>query len=232
MTIVASYIKNMPKDISFHAFCTGVTRAIRTRYRKTLLPHLAEHPEDRLTASCIVFSRLRRELWLVGDCQALLIPKRGEHSPELIDNPKPYEKELAGMRAEHIKASPVFQKWKETGGPVTPEVEELCAEARESIIPHMVETMQQQNRTYSVLDGFPVAERHTRTITLDYQPWQIVLASDGYPFLCPTLQESEARLQHQLHNDPLNIGPDFMATKSAGKGMNSFDDRAYVRFEV
>ena len=231
MRTVAAFIKKMPKDISCHQFCKGATEAIRRRYIKALLPHLAEHPEDRLTASCIVFSRLRRELWMIGDCQALVIPNEANRAnephkpheanephepnkPQFFDNPKPYEQELAQLRADRIKAG-------------------LTADAaREAIIPRMLETMQHQNNGYSVIDGFPVDEKHVRIIPLDFQPWHIVLASDGYPFLCPTLAESEARLDEQRRSDPLNIGPAFMATKAFIPGNNSFDDRAYISFSV
>ena len=91
--------------------------------------------------------------------------------------------------------------------------------------------MQQQNNGYSVIDGFPVDMAHVKTFTLDFRPWEIVLASDGYPFLCPTLAESEERLAWQRENDPLNIGQ-FKATKAFTPGSNSFDDRAYIRFDV
>jgi glycerophosphoryl diester phosphodiesterase len=104
--------------------------------------------------------------------------------------------------------------------------------ARPVIIPRMRETMRQQNVTYSVVDGFPIDRRHIRIITLDFQPWEIVLASDGYPFLCPTLDASEQRLQQQRERDPLNIGPDFQATKASHPDFNSFDDRRYIRFRV
>ena len=219
MLTLAAYIKKMPKDISCHQFCLGATQAVRRRYVKSLLPHLAEHPEDRLTASVIVFSRLRRELWMVGDCQALLIgtppsaPDAGKPlPPQFFDNPKPYEQELAQRRADLIRAGSTADA------------------AREAIIPRMLETMQHQNNGYSVVDGFAVDERHVRVIPLDFQPWHIILASDGYPFLCPTLAESEARLAEQREKDPLNIGPDFMATKAFIPGNNSFDDRAYISF--
>ncbi len=96
----------------------------------------------------------------------------------------------------------------------------------------MIETMRQQNITYSVIDGFPIPRQHVRIITLDFQPWEIVLATDGYPFLCPTLKESEERLRHQRETDPLNIGPDFQATKAFHPDNNSFDDRAFIRFVV
>jgi glycerophosphoryl diester phosphodiesterase len=68
-------------------------------------------------------------------------------------------------------------------------------------------------------------------LTLDFQPWEIVLASDGYPFLCKTLEESEQRLAQQKSEDPLNIGA-FKATKAFTKENNSFDDRAYIRFKA
>ncbi|MBQ9356750.1 MAG: hypothetical protein IJT98_05625 [Prevotella sp.] len=226
MSIVSTVIRKMPKDSSCHQFCLAATKAIHSRYKKSLLAHLAEHPEDRLTASAVVYSRLMRELWLVGDCQCLL-------GDQLIDNPKPAEQELASERAAIITASPVYKQWASAGGgPFTPALQQLCDEARRAIIPHMLETMRQQNIAYSVLDGFPVAERHVRIIALDFRPWQIVLASDGYPFLCTTLAESEARLQQQRLSDPLNIGPHFLATKAFIKGYNSFDDRAYIRFSV
>ena len=78
------------------------------------------------------------------------------------------------------------------------------------------------NITYAVIDGFPIPQQFVPVITLDFQPWEIVLASDGYPFLAPTLAETEALLEAQRQNDPLNIGK-FKATKAFVEGNNSFD---------
>jgi glycerophosphoryl diester phosphodiesterase len=139
---------------------------------------------------------------------------------QYYDNPKPYEQELAEQRAAIIAQSK--------------EPKESFLEhdtAREAIIPHMLETMQQQNKTYAVIDGFPIPQQCVRVITLDFNPWEVVLASDGYPFLEPTLEASEQRLEWQRKNDPLNIG-EFKATKAFSVGSNSFDDRAYIRFKV
>lgn len=225
MLVVASVVRKLARDASCRQFCTLATQAIRSHYRKSLLSHLATHPEDRLTASCIVFSRMRRELWLVGDCQALV-------NGQLIDNPKPSEALLARERADIITASADYQQWKASGQPLTPQMVALSDRARQAIIPHMLRCMQQQNRGYSVLDGFPVDHRHVVTVSIDFSPKEIVLASDGYPFLCPTLEESEQRLQQQRQCDPLNIGPHFQATKAFLPGSHSFDDRTYVRFSV
>ena len=220
MLVVVDTIRRLKKDASCHQFCVAATAAIRKYYVKDRLAHLAEHPEDRMAASCIVFSRLRREIWMIGDCQGLVIQGDKGGEPMLLENPKPSEQELAEMRAEIIKGSP--KPWDHFLRDDT---------AREAIIPRMLETMRMQNNGYSVIDGFTVDEAHVKVFTLDFQPWEIVLASDGYPFLCPTLSQSEERLAWQRENDPLNIG-EFKATKAFAEGNGSFDDRAYIRFTV
>jgi glycerophosphoryl diester phosphodiesterase len=171
---------------------------------------------------------------MIGDCQALATPL--SHSSHFLDNPKPFEQELAERRAAIITASPVYQQWlkscpAEGSRQLDQPLLELSDAARAAIIPRMLETMQHQNSGYSVIDGFPVDEQHVRVIPLDFQPWEIVLASDGYPFLCNTLAESEERLARQREEDPLNIGA-FKATKAFIPGNNSFDDRAFIRFQV
>jgi glycerophosphoryl diester phosphodiesterase len=216
MLLVSRYIQKMPKTTNSEAFFRGVTAYVRKHYKKSMMPRLAAHPEDRLTCSAVVYSRLNREIWMVGDCQCLI-------NGELFDNPKPAEAELAAMRAAEVKrllATGMTQ-------------EELLQNdiARPTIIPRMLETMQQQNITYSVIDGFPIDRLHVRIIPLDFRPWEIVLASDGYPVLCPTLQESEEMLSKQREKDPLNIG-EFQATKAFHPDFNSFDDRSYVRLKV
>ena len=227
MKLVSSYIHHMPKNATCEAFMRGVTSYVRKHYKKSMLPRLAEHPEDRLTCSVIVFSRLCREIWMIGDCQCLVSQLNSQFSilnSQFIDNPKPYEAELAAMRAKEV------ERLIDEGHTV----DELCRNdiARPVIIPHMIETMRNQNITYSVVDGFPIDRRHVRTITLDFRPYEIVMASDGYPFLYPSLEESEEALQHQRQNDPLNIGPHFQATKAFHPDNNSFDDRTYIRFRV
>ena len=216
MYLTARYIRQMSKTTTSEQFLRGVTAYIRKHYNKSMLPRLAEHPEDRLTCSAVVYSRLNREIWMVGDCQCMI-------NGELFDNPKPAEAELAAMRAEEVKrllATGVTQ-------------EELLRNdtARPVIIPRMLETMREQNVSYSVIDGFPIARQHVRIIPLDFRPWEIVLASDGYPILRPTLAESEEELQKLREEDPLNIGR-FQATKAFRPDFNSFDDRSYIRLKI
>jgi glycerophosphoryl diester phosphodiesterase len=233
MTVVSQVIRKMAPETSCHQFCLAATRAIHAVYTPSwyLFPllsrrgqgwsdppllHLSSHPEERLCASAVIYSNRRREIWLVGDCQCLV-------GGELCENPKPYEQRLAEMRAAKVQELLAAGK--------TPNEILADDQARAAIIPEMLREMQQQNKTYAVIDGFPIPETRVSVIVLDFRPWEIVLASDGYPFLCPTLAESEARLDEQRRNDPLNIG-DFKATKGFTPGNNSFDDRTYIRFSV
>lgn len=216
MKIVARYINRMPATTTSEQFLKGVTAAVRRHYKKSMLTRLQEHPEDRLTCSVAVYSRLSREVWMVGDCQCLI-------GGELYDNPKPYESELAAMRAAEVRRL--------LAEGTTQEELQRNDTARTVIIPRMLETMRQQNIGYSVVDGFHIPCQHVRIITLDFRPWEIVLATDGYPFLCATLEESEQRLACQRAEDPLNIGA-FQATKAFHPDNESFDDRTYIRFRV
>ena len=222
MLLVSSYIRHMDKATTCDQFLRGVTTYIRKRYQPAMLPRLAEHPEDRLTCSVVVFSRLCRELWMVGDCQALAFAEASHY--QLFENPKPAEAELAAQRATEVRRLLAEGH----------RVDDLCRNdlARPTIIPRMLETMRQQNIGYSVVDGFAIPRRHVRIIPFDFQPWQIVLATDGYPFLRPTLAESEQLLRRQHEQDPLNIGPAFQATKAFHPDNDSFDDRAYIRISI
>lgn len=226
MLLTASYIRHMGKNTTCEQFMRGVTAHIRKHYSETMMQRLTDHPEDRMTCSVIIFSRLRREIWMIGDCQGLLTPCHPSSSPAdsiFLDNPKPAEAELAEKRAAETKRLLAEGH----------SIDELRRndKARATIIPRMLETMLQQNISYSVIDGFPIAKRYVRVITLDFQSWNVVLASDGYPHLRATLAESEQALEQQRLNDPLNIG-DFKATKAFHPDFNSFDDRAYIRFVV
>ena len=219
MKLVAKYISKMPANTTCHQFCVGVTRnvakASTSIFSGRWLKGGGEFPEpvERLAASAVIFSRLHRQIWMVGDCLCMV-------NGELFENPKPYETELARMRADIINQSADRESFL------------VHDTAREQILPTMMKIMrEQQNVKYAVIDGARIPEEHVRVLTLDFQPKEIVLASDGYPFLCPTLEASEAALARQLADDPLNV-TSFLATKGCMKGNNSFDDRAYIRFNV
>lgn len=238
MMLISEYIREELKaDASVDDFCQGVTVYIYNKVYEKLgvEERLKEHPEERLTASAILYSRTRNEVWMVGDCQAIIDGK-------LYENGKPYEQEIARKRVELIEQG------------LSP------AEARKQIEPLLIEAMLSgQNQTYTVIDGFPIYREGVKVVSVsdscsvqdsvpasDSVPCsdsvsasgtffvsssEIVLASDGYPFLEPTLAASEAALAEQIANDPQNIHS-FIATKGIVEGNKSFDDRTYIRFSV
>ena len=227
MQLVSRYLRKAPKSITCEAFCRGVTAYVRKHYRRSRLELMAREPWERMCASAVIFSRVSREVWMIGDCQCLLTPiiNGNPQAPAFYDNPKPYEQQLAEQRAAYYKTAQSSKLQAQSS------MVKATDKGRALIIPHMKEAMLRQNIDYAVIDGFPIPLQHVRKLTLDFRPWEIVLASDGYPFLCPTLQESEERLAHQLSIDPMNI-LDFKATKGLQPGNLSFDDRAYIRFVV
>lgn len=236
MMLISEYIREELKaDASVDDFCQGVTAYIYHKVYEKLgvEERLKEHPEERLTASAILYSRTRNEVWMVGDCQAIIDGK-------LYENGKPYEQEIARKRVELIEQG------------LSP------AEARKQIEPLLIKAMLSgQNQTYTVIDGFPIYREGVKVVsvsdscsvqdsvpasdsvpcsdsvsasgTIFVSSSQIVLASDGYPFLEPTLAASEAALAEQIANDPQNIHS-FIATKGIVEGNKSFDDRTYIRF--
>ena len=236
MMLISEYIREELKaDAMVDDFCQGVTAYIYNKVYEKLgvEERLKEHPEERLTASAILYSRTRNEVWMVGDCQAIIDGK-------LYENGKPYEQEIARKRVELIEQG------------LSP------AEARKQIEPLLIKAMLSgQNQTYTVIDGFPIYREGVKVVsisdsssvqdsvpasdsvpcsdsvsasgTISVSSSEIVLASDGYPFLKPTLAASEAALAEQIANDPQNIRF-FIATKGIVEGNKSFDDRTYIRF--
>lgn len=222
MLTIANFIRKMPENITCPQFCRGVTRAIARCYtpfhlRLTgIISPQDFSPANRLTASAVIFSRLQRQIWMIGDCQCLA-------NGQYYDNPKPAERLLAEHSADIVRR--LLSEGKSQQELLDNDI------AREAIIPEMLQTMNLQNISYAVIDGTPVPMPHVKVITLDFQPWEIVLASDGYPFLKTTLAQSEEALEQQRVADPLNIGT-FKATKGFTPGNNSFDDRSYIRFRI
>ena len=83
---------------------------------------------------------------------------------------------------------------------------------------------------YPVLNGLNFAEEMIKVWTVPSGA-EVVLASDGYPQLYRTLEESEAKLREIIAEDPMCLGVSGGKTGVKGimEGMESYDDRAYVR---
>jgi hypothetical protein len=197
-----------------------MTRRVQAFYQEhDLLATVQQSPENRLTASFVAYHPLHREIWMVGDCQCLI-------DDRLIVNKKLVDEVNSAARALFLASELAL-------GCTVEELRERDS-GREYILPLLKRQMVFQNNPaagkfwFPVIDGFPVPDEGIRVIPLPQETRSLVLASDGYPFLKPTLAASEQALYALLDADPL-LFQEYQATKGMAEGMVSFDDRAYIR---
>lgn len=207
--------------ISVEEFVSFINKDLKQAYQE--IDILEELQKDRTmapTASLIIYSNYHQEIWQIGDCQALIDGQLYKH-----------EKEIDAITAN---ARSLFLEAELKKG-IT--IQSLMQEDKgwEYIKPLIQQQYYLQNDGtnqygFEVIDGFEIVMSKINIIKVPMEAKEIVLASDGYPFLQPTLRESEYSLQTLLKNDPLCIR-DYKCTKGLQAGNNSFDDRVYLRFE-
>ncbi len=186
------------------------------------IPEATAHAEYRLTCSAVIYSAFRRTVWMVGDCQA-------RWNGRTFTNPKLVDSILTDARCgavRHLLAH----------GHTEEDIRRHDL-GRAAILDALREQTNFQNDPndrnpyrYAVLDGTPVPEALVKELSVEHAA-TLVLASDGYPVLADTLEESEAALQHLLLADPLCINEN-AATKCLVKGNNSFDDRCFLKIAL
>lgn len=216
--LAAQEIRKFPASITCEEAVYKLIQCVQQYYRdRQIFEEVAAHPSKRLGASLIVYSRMRKELWMIGDCQGLI-----DGAP--VSNEKLIDHLIADMRSKLIKG--YLDRYS---------VEDLLEHdrSRYDIYPFLINQFEFQNNkhesllSYAVLDGFPIHKEHIKKIEVP-DAKEIVLASDGYPFLKQDRTESERLLNELLEKDPLcyRIYP---STKGLKKGNVSFDDRSFVK---
>ena len=178
----------------------------------------------RAEASGVIFSLSRNEVWLVGDCQFAFL----RHTLEVHHTEKAIDRLLSQWRASIVKSYL-------SRGLMT--AEEIAANdpGRRIIQPFISRQVRYQNRPtdplgFGVFDGSAIPDRFIEVFPVPTDASALILASDGYPSLLPTLQESETALQQLLESDPLCIGA-LCGTKGIQAGNCSHDDRTYLKIE-
>ena len=209
-----------------------LTNSIHQAYSKEGVSRIMEsEPNERATASIILYSHHLHCLISVGDCQAALINEAGEIFQRI--QPTKYNDEVMAQ------ARSMFLQIELTRGGKT--IEELRTQmpGRAFIEPLRRDQKLFQNNPkapdlyqYWVIDGFPVDPSKGITIhKIPEQTKRIILASDGYPILHTTLKETEKELKELIKEDPLLIGK-FMSTKGVSIGAESFDDRTFLCIDI
>ena len=175
--------------------------------------------EERLQATLVIYSIHKRQVWRFGDCQFMINGK-------LYAEEMKIDALLAELRSVYLQLEIKQGK----------SVQELCNQdpSQEIIWPVLKKQFLFSNCDceygFSVLDGF--CSEFGKAVVVDIpQKSSLVLASDGYPKLMPSLELSETELENLRINDPLCISI-YKSTRGWTNGKKSLDDRAYVRFDT
>ena len=192
MELVKDFITSMPADIDAYGFCEGITRRVRAVYDELEIDMnlLKSNPAERMAASAVVYSTYRKQIWMIGDCQCIA-------DGTYHDNAKPQEKTLADKRASFLTQN--------IGNGLTAEEVQTHDPGRDFILNELIEGCKGQNITYSVIDGFDIPLDKIKIIDVEHPEQGVILASDGYPFLGDSLQESEEALKKQLEDKTTQI---------------------------
>ncbi|MBW3087467.1 hypothetical protein KIH77_01740 [Bifidobacterium sp. 82T24] len=232
--IVQEQPAGRPNAITMREMQHRLDAALHARYEASPLSpaFFRQHPTERLQANVVVYSEARHEIWLFGDCQAMINGKR-------IPTTKKVDILLAELRSFVFQAQSAGRA--ATGGeaPVPPppsatSTAVFADPGRDAIMPFLKMQTNFANQRgeygYFVFDGF-TDPQYPIYVAPVHDGDEVVLASDGYPVLRRTRDASEAELLRLRRKDPLLIR-EFKDTKGFSPTLESFDDRTYVRFVV
>lgn len=210
-------------EILQHLEGTEECNAVIEKIQDSIVRFAKEHNFPNMSASAVIYSCKKQEIWSVGDCQFSI-------NGVVEKNSKRVDEVFAETRSIAIHAL-LAQGYTEA------ELYENDV-ARQYLLPFLKIQEFLQNKTckygYCVFNGtclpenFPI--ENIKKVKVPENA-EIVLASDGYPQLFSTLSESEERLKKILAEDPFCYKI-YRSTKGLVIGNNSFDDRTYLRFTI
>lgn len=193
---------------------------------KILIEYLAkEIPLEiygKISATVIILNLIKKEIIIFGDSKLLIDNCE-------IDNSKEIDSVISYKRANIIKEL-LKEGYNE---------EDLLKYdlSREKIKVDLINQLQYENKQgthgYGVitnnLKDIDNVESFIKVIPLNSAK-EVVMASDGYPILLNSLKRSEYELNKVIRNDPLCY-KQFKSTKGVYNGLNSFDDRTYIKIK-
>ena len=177
----------------------------------------------RPAACVIIYSRHYNEIWLIGDCIGL-------YNEIIIENKSEIDNLATEIRIGMLKYLLETKYCTERDllvEDISKEATRLLRKTQQFVKNKITDS----KYNYTVIDGFDTIYDLVKVVKVPENTKEIILCSDGYPKIFPTLEETEKYLKHVIENDPLcyKINPYF---RGITEGASSFDDRAYIRFEI
>lgn len=222
--------EDLAEEMSPSDIVAALTESLHKAYQQEpgALKVMQERPEERATASLALYSNQLRKVIVVGDCQVALVDERGQivqhHQPT-----KYVDTVTSEARAMFWQAERLTSQNNEVSGDL----------GRDLIHPLLLRQRRFQNNKhaptpyrYWVMDGFPIDTEGIQVLDVCDSVKEVILATDGYPTLYPTLQATERHLREIIKEDPMMILGRHKAAKGVLKGAESFDDRTYLRIRL
>jgi glycerophosphoryl diester phosphodiesterase len=185
-------------------------------------------------ASLVVFDAYTRSLYNLGDCSYGMVFAEGFHPV--------YNERRVDQLAAHRRAEVLVDHLDRDGGVVAGDpgraaiigsLKEGCFLANANPLqfsPHdTLYGVPKSDLVYPVFDA--TSPPALSLLSIPKGTTDVVLSSDGYPRIFPTLHESEAYLERSLAVDPLRIA-EHPSTKGIAPGAVSYDDRTYLRISI
>ena len=220
MYIIVRAIKEMPNYLNAIEVINFISNKIKSVYDSCCLTERMKiNPHERFTASAAIYCNRLNKVLMVGDCQCMV-------DGVLYKNDKSVDKIMSEARS-------LYNNVEILNGKTINQLQE-SDNGRKFIMPFLKNQTILQNHSksslgYSVFDGFEVLNSKVKKISVTNAS-EIILASDGYPILKQTLEESEKALHYILKKDPLCIN-EYKSTKGLIAGNNSYDDRSYIKIK-
>ena len=210
-------LDDLPPELDADQAIEWLNNSIISCYKRMCTGELSS--ENTLQASVVIYSRAKREIWSYGDCKFMV-------NGALRSTTKAVDELLSRVRSFYLQTEIMLGKTEE----------ELMRfdTGREFILPLLKRQSMlinsQEPYGYPVLNGRTLCHDQLRVIKLKAGD-HVVLSSDGYPELYPTLGKSEERLAEIIKSDPLCMW-NHVDTKGVKKGNVSYDDRCYISFFI
>lgn len=211
---IAVALEKLSPDATAEEAAALICREIRT----TEQTHNLKEQGIHCCAVAAIYSCSRREVWLIGDCNASV-------DGCVTSGAKRIDRVFGEVRAIMIHALL-------SAGYTEAQLLE-DDESRKLILPLIDHQRPLENAGgaygYAVLNGTRLPDS-IRVIPVEPGA-EVILTTDGYPEVLPTLAQSEETLFRMIRQDPLCYKT-LQSTKGISRGCVSFDDRSYLRFQT
>lgn len=184
---------------------------------------ISDDATNQPSASVIMYSKNANQIWLIGDCMAL-------YGDTIVDNKLEVDElytKIRVMTIEYLLATGYTEEQLLESDIAKKFVQNLSKRQ-----PYIRNKTYNSKYDYAVIDGFNKPNKKLiKCIDLPKDIKEVVFCSDGYRKPFHTLEESEKYLKHIREVDPLCY-KEFAYERGFYKNQESYDDRAYIRFEI